>query len=214
MALESGTKISQLVQDNPPGTDQVAQGDDHIRLIKGVLKASFPSDVAVQIPDIAGHKGEALIVSEDETSIEWGTSAVATLKVDWHPLGNTSERFLTEWTTIYTPMVVDPISATSSLVYEITGACSVAGYADINILDLRLWDTTNDVAVGPEFFAGGFRHSSDSNNFETISGISSRFLDDAHAAGPFTIVLQALHDDVGEAGSNINNCVISITEIE
>ena len=72
MALESGTKISNLVQDNPPGTDQVAQGNDHIKLIKRVLKASFPSDVDVQIPNISGHPGESLAVNEEGTGIEWG----------------------------------------------------------------------------------------------------------------------------------------------
>ena len=48
MALESASFISGLVSANPPGTDAISQGDDHIRLIKTVLKASLPNaDAAI-----------------------------------------------------------------------------------------------------------------------------------------------------------------------
>lgn len=43
MALESATYLNQLVATNPTGTDQKAQGDDHIRLLKAVLQATFPN---------------------------------------------------------------------------------------------------------------------------------------------------------------------------
>ena len=41
MALESATYISELDSANPPGTDPISQGDDHIRMIKAVLKNQF-----------------------------------------------------------------------------------------------------------------------------------------------------------------------------
>lgn len=41
MALESATYINDLAAANPVGTDPKSQGDDHIRLIKQVLKNSF-----------------------------------------------------------------------------------------------------------------------------------------------------------------------------
>jgi len=48
MALESASFISGLVSANPPGTDAISQGDDHLRLIKTVLKASLPNaDAAI-----------------------------------------------------------------------------------------------------------------------------------------------------------------------
>ncbi len=43
MGLEAATYVNQLVGTNPLADDQVAQGDDHIRLIKAVLLATFPS---------------------------------------------------------------------------------------------------------------------------------------------------------------------------
>ena len=41
MALESTTYIDGLVTTNPTGTDPRSQGDDHIRLIKSAIKATF-----------------------------------------------------------------------------------------------------------------------------------------------------------------------------
>lgn len=43
MALETASNISQLNPANPSGSDRVHQGDDHIRLLKAVLKATFPN---------------------------------------------------------------------------------------------------------------------------------------------------------------------------
>ena len=42
MALESATYVDGLVITNPTGSDSISQGDDHIRLIKKVLKNTFP----------------------------------------------------------------------------------------------------------------------------------------------------------------------------
>lgn len=43
MGLESATYITALDASNPLGTDLKSQGDDHLRLIKSVLKATFPN---------------------------------------------------------------------------------------------------------------------------------------------------------------------------
>lgn len=43
MALESASFISQLNASNPLSTDTVSQADDHLRLIKNVLKNTFPN---------------------------------------------------------------------------------------------------------------------------------------------------------------------------
>lgn len=41
MSLETGTYISDLVSTNPLGSDAKSAGDDHIRLLKSTIKASF-----------------------------------------------------------------------------------------------------------------------------------------------------------------------------
>lgn len=43
MGLESTTYIDGLVSTNPTGTDPRSQGDDHIRLVKSTVKATFPN---------------------------------------------------------------------------------------------------------------------------------------------------------------------------
>lgn len=43
MALETATYINQLVSTNPLGSDPIASGDDHIRLLKSTVKATFPN---------------------------------------------------------------------------------------------------------------------------------------------------------------------------
>ena len=43
MALETGTYISDLVATNPTASDAKSQGDDHIRLLKSTVKATFPN---------------------------------------------------------------------------------------------------------------------------------------------------------------------------
>ena len=43
MGLETATYINQLIPTNPTNLDQKSQGDDHLRLIKSVLKTTFPN---------------------------------------------------------------------------------------------------------------------------------------------------------------------------
>ena len=43
MPLEAATYISDLNTSNPAASDQLAQGDDHLRLIKSALKTTFPN---------------------------------------------------------------------------------------------------------------------------------------------------------------------------
>lgn len=43
MPIEAATFISTLNASNPPSTDLLAEGDDHLRLLKSVLLASFPN---------------------------------------------------------------------------------------------------------------------------------------------------------------------------
>jgi hypothetical protein len=60
MALESATYINNLVDTNPSGADSISQGDDHIRLIKKVLKNTFPSVASATAPVLAvTHKAES-----------------------------------------------------------------------------------------------------------------------------------------------------------
>ena len=72
MSVESARWIYELQKVNPAGTDAVSEGDNHLRLIKAVLKDSFPSTFdGPQIPDIDGNAGKILAINETGTGVEW-----------------------------------------------------------------------------------------------------------------------------------------------
>ena len=74
MALENARWIYELQKTNPAGTDAISEGDNHLRMIKEVLKDSFPSSFdGAQIPDIDANDGKILAVNETGTGIEWVT---------------------------------------------------------------------------------------------------------------------------------------------
>ena len=72
MAVESATWVTQLVSTNPVVGDPVGEGDDHLRMLKTVLKNSFPSTSTTAIvPDVSGESGKYL--TTDGTDTSWGT---------------------------------------------------------------------------------------------------------------------------------------------
>ena len=77
MALESATYISGLVDTNPAGSDAISQGDDHIRLIKTVLKNTLPNaDEAVN-----GIHTSATAPSPTTAGLIWFDTTANLLKV-------------------------------------------------------------------------------------------------------------------------------------
>ncbi len=74
MALESANWVTQLVDTNPVVGDPVGEGDDHLRMIKTVLKNSFPSTSTTAImPNMSGQSGKFL--TTDGTDASWGSAA-------------------------------------------------------------------------------------------------------------------------------------------
>ena len=73
MAVESATWVTQLVSTNPVVGDPVGEGDDHLRMLKTVLKNSFPSTSTTAIvPNMSGQPGKVL--TNDGTDASWGTA--------------------------------------------------------------------------------------------------------------------------------------------
>lgn len=71
MGLESGTWVNDLVSTNPLGTDFKEKGDDHLRLIKTVLKNTFPNASRafrfVEVP--AAKTGAYVVVVNDQQKL-------------------------------------------------------------------------------------------------------------------------------------------------
>jgi len=64
--------VTQLVAANPLVGDAVGEGDDHLRMLKTVLKNSFPSSSTTAIvPDVSSASGKYL--TNDGTDSSWGT---------------------------------------------------------------------------------------------------------------------------------------------
>lgn len=82
MALESATYISDLVSTNPTTSDPLAQGDDHIRLIKATVKATFPNVSGAVTPTHTELNYVDGVTSSIQTQLDAksvnGTSAVHT----------------------------------------------------------------------------------------------------------------------------------------
>jgi len=68
MPVESGTTISQLDQTWPLGSDNLQQGDDHIRFIKSVLIAQFPGALGQGF-------NEAIVATEAELNYLSGVTS-------------------------------------------------------------------------------------------------------------------------------------------
>ena len=75
MGLESATYIDDLVITNPTGSDDRSTADDHLRLIKSVLKTSFPTingAVTAALSEI--NKLDGLTASQSELNLLTGRS--------------------------------------------------------------------------------------------------------------------------------------------
>jgi microcystin-dependent protein len=68
MGLESGTFVDDLVTTNPPGGDDKRQGDDHLRLIKTVLKNTIKRGTkAIYLPGVVTKSANYTVLDTDES---------------------------------------------------------------------------------------------------------------------------------------------------
>ena len=78
MALETATYINGLVVTNPVATDGLAQADDHMRLIKSTIKATFPNVTgAITATQAEVNALDGLTASTAELNILDGVTATA-----------------------------------------------------------------------------------------------------------------------------------------
>ncbi len=71
MGLETGTSIDDLVITNPPSSDDKRQGDDHLRLIKKVLKNNFKdtSGRAFHFPRTSLETADFTVTIDDQNTL-------------------------------------------------------------------------------------------------------------------------------------------------
>ena len=236
MSIESGNFISDLQAHQPDSTDPVSEGDDHIRLLKEVLKGSFPHvDTAVNvihtsnveplnynpgtIPGMIWYDTDAdLLKIRNKADDEWVTildvrSGIGerTLQHKLYKMGDFSGRWDT-WTSIGDPITVTPVSETSKIILDLAGSAGVAGYGDKHILELKWFNSDgSDLAESVEVV--GFQHGDDAGNFEIIGAFSKRAIIDSPGLSPFTFQLKAQDSAAQEAGQHVKSLTLSVVEV-
>jgi microcystin-dependent protein len=118
MGLETATYINDLDANNPDGADQRSQGDNHLRMLKSVLKATFPglAGRSFRVQTKAGNYGA---VVNDNTSLLY-FSAAATLQ-------------LSAAATLGNGYLVMAYAAVAEVIVDPSGAELINGGATFNI---------------------------------------------------------------------------------
>lgn len=81
MGLESGTYIDSLNASNPATTDALSQADDHMRLIKSTIKATFPNITGAvtlthtEINSLTGTNAPAIIYNGGTPALKTGITS-------------------------------------------------------------------------------------------------------------------------------------------
>jgi len=116
MGLETGTFIDDLIVTNPLSTDKRRFGDDHLRLIKKVLKNSFPTIDGAVVPSL-----------EEINFLDGVTSAVQAqidAKVDPGDIANSAEK--DEQNTFVKGQATEEVDVTFSTTIELDASLSNA----------------------------------------------------------------------------------------
>lgn len=80
MPLEAASFVSGLVATNPPSGDLTSQGDDHLRLVKAVLQATFPNaGRAFYLPDLATKTANYSVLVGDQNKIFLGDATAGAI---------------------------------------------------------------------------------------------------------------------------------------
>jgi len=86
MTVESATYINQLAPANPATSDNISEGDDHLRLIKSVLQSQFPNIGAAAVSPTATQFNK--LGFEPGTIVMWASGTTPTTQTisginDW-----------------------------------------------------------------------------------------------------------------------------------
>ena len=190
MGLESATYINQLVDTNPLGSDQISKGDDHIKLIKEVLQASFP--------DVVGQAAATIFTSASApTSNVRGTV--------WYDTGND----LLKINTAVTGVTATWVTVNAGAPWAASAPASVACFrANRNgVVQTMPASTAQQLLefTHEDFDLGDGRTDGGAFVVEAGGSNESRFVIQAGGAGKYW-----LHGSVGEGSGSGDDDVVSI----
>lgn len=172
MGLETATYITDLVSNNPLGTDSKAQGDNHIRLLKSVLKTQFPSLGSAAVTTTAAelNKLDGATATTSELNILSGVTATAAElnKLDGCTSSTAELNLLTGVTSLYN--IVYPVGC----LFETTTSANPSTY----------FTGTSWVAYGTGRVTVG--HNSADSDFDDINDTGGAKTDSVSITVPIT----------------------------
>lgn len=90
MPLETASYIHELDAANPAGTDQLSQGDDHLRMLKATLLATFPNITGpVTVDQDTLNAATSAVIPVGLIAIWYGSSG--TCPAGWHVCDGTQD---------------------------------------------------------------------------------------------------------------------------
>lgn len=167
MPLETGTYINDLDSSNPAATDLKSQGDDHLRLIKDVLRNTFPNaDKSFRFPVVSEKTTNYTVVASDHNGVIDCDTTAGTLYV-YLPAGAT----LFDGFAI---TIVKSDATSTGVIVDANGSETINGAATYTLNTQYqsvglVWSTT----------AGGWYATSNSNISEAGGIVTADLADDA-----------------------------------
>ena len=183
MALESTTYISGLVVTNPTSSDNISDGDNHIRLLKSTVKATFPNvagavtgthsaiNSAVTAANAATNANTAsqIVKRDGSGNFSAGTiSAALTGNVTGNVSGSAGTASTAgRWTT----------ARTISLSGDVSGSASIRGDANANISVTIADDSHNHTIANVDGLTAALSGKVDNSKVLTNVPVNAVFTD-------------------------------------
>lgn len=160
MPLETGTTIAALNSTNPLVGDIISQGDDHIRLLKAVLKATFPGAAAA---------GFAIPITATEAQLNFVTGVTSSIQTQIDSkAAKGANTDITSLTPSGTIMAGGAITSGASITAA-TGITITAG----QLVSTNAWNATNN--LGQVYLNGVTGNRIDFNaNGSAIPAVTTR----------------------------------------
>lgn len=171
MGLEAATYINQLVASNPVGAaDPKAQGDDHLRLIKSTLQASFPGITGA----MTRTQGQLNLIGTDGTAVLPSYTFSADLDTGMYRIGANTVGISTNGVRTVS-IAPSGLQVDLGQLFALDGAAGVPGYSFASDIDTGLYRIGSDVIAVTT--GGASRAFWDSPGSRFVNGLQMQNMD-------------------------------------
>ena len=154
MGLETGNYISALVKTNPLSSDNVSEGDDHLQLIKKILKQTFPVGTDSVGPD---QVVQVLIAKSSAPTVDTSASghAARAMGLLWLDTTNNVLKIRNQANDAWVTLAIDPETSNSVDINAGTIDGAAIGGATPAAGDFTDVTTTGTLVVGTDITISG-----------------------------------------------------------